>query len=162
MKTNLSNSTVGSCALEFDPQWNVSSDSKIGASPVPVKILIAEDNSFMRLRIRQLLEKHPDWEVCGEAHNGEEVLRLTDELTPDIVVMDFLMPEMNGLLAGRKLAEREVHIPILLFTLYISRGLAEEAKNAGLSGAVSKLSSAQLVEGVEALLRGHTYFPLTA
>jgi DNA-binding NarL/FixJ family response regulator len=162
MKTNSMNSTFGSCALNFDQQWSGLSDSNIGASPVPTKILVVEDNSFMRLRIRQLLEKHPDWEVCGEAHDGEEAIRLAEELNPDIVVMDFLMPEMNGLLAARKLTEREPRIPVLLFTLYISRGLAEEARHAGLSGAVSKLSSSQLVEGVEALLRGHTYFPLSA
>ncbi|HZQ67360.1 MAG TPA: response regulator transcription factor [Terriglobales bacterium] len=162
MKPNSFDMSIGSCALDFDQQWNGLSDSKIGASPVPTKILIVEDNSFMRLRIRQLLQKHPDWEVCGEAHNGEEAIRLTEELNPDVVVMDFLMPEMNGLAAARKLNEREPRIPVLLFTLYISPGLAEEAKNAGLRGAVSKLSSGQLVEGVEALLRGHTYFPLSA
>ena len=154
--------TIGNCALSLDQEWTAASDSKIGASPVPTKILVAEDNSFMRSRIRQLLEKHPDWEVCGEAHNGEEVLRLTEELNPDVVVMDFLMPEMNGLLAARKLSERDINTPVLLFTLYISRGLAEEARKAGLRGAVSKLSSAQLVEGVEAILRGHTYFPVSA
>lgn len=162
MKTNAMNSTFGSCALEFDQQWSGLSDSKIGASPVPTKILVAEDNSFMRQRIRQLLERQPDWEICGEAHDGEEAIRLATELNPDIVVMDFLMPEMNGLLAARKLVEKEPRVPVLLFTLYISRGLAQEARNAGLSGAVSKLSSSQLVEGVQALLKGRTYFPLSA
>jgi DNA-binding NarL/FixJ family response regulator len=87
---------------------------------------------------------------------------LAEELNPDVVIMDFLMPEMNGLAAARKLAERWPQVPILLFTLYISKGLAQEAKKAGLSGAVSKLSSNQLIEGIEALLRGHTYFPLSA
>jgi len=162
MKTNTLASTFGSCALDFDQQWTGLSDSRIGISPVPTKILIAEDNSFMRLRIRQLLQKNPDWEVCGEAHDGEEAVRLAEELNPDIIVMDFLMPEMNGLVAARKLTEREPRIPVLLFTLYISKGLAEEARHAGLSGAVSKLSSSQLVEGVEALLRGQTYFPQSA
>ena len=162
MKTISLPSTLGSCALDVDQQWTGLSDSKIGVRPVPAKILIAEDNSFMRLRIRQLLEKHSDWEICGEAHDGEEAIRLAEELSPDIVVMDFLMPEMNGVLAARKLAEREPGIPVLLFTLYISRALAQEARNAGLSGAVSKLSSNQLVEGVEALLKGQTYFPLSA
>ena len=162
MKTNLISPTFGSCALSFDQQWSGLSDSEIGASPVAAKILIAEDNSFMRLRIRQLLERHPDWEICGEAHDGEEAIRLAEELNPDIVVMDFLMPEMNGLMAARKVTEREPRIPVLLFTLYISRGLAEEARSAGLSGAVSKLSSSQLVQGVEALLKGQTYFPLSA
>ena len=162
MKIDAMNSTLGSCALAFDQQWSGLSGSKIGTSPVPTKILIAEDNSFMRQRIRQLLEKQPDWEICGEAHDGEQAVRLAEELNPDIVVMDFLMPEMNGLVAARKLAERDPHVPVLLFTLYISRGLAEEARNAGLSGAVSKLSSSQLVEGVQALLKGRTYFPLSA
>src|SRR5512143_3143987 len=162
MKTNSMSSTFGSCAMDFDQQWSGLSDSEIGACPVPTKILIAEDNSFMLQRIRQLLEKQPDWEICGEAHDGEEAVRLAEELNPDIVVMDFLMPEMNGLVAARKLAEREPRVPVLLFTLYISRGLAEEARNAGLSGAVSKLSSSQLVEGVQALIRGRTYFPLSA
>ena len=79
----------------------------------PVRILIADDSPFVRRAIRFLLEANPGWEVCGEAANGQEALDRAMKLTPDIIILDLVMPVMNGLQAARRMA---VAVPLSRFT----------------------------------------------
>jgi chemotaxis response regulator CheB len=62
--------------------------------------LIVDDDATIRLLLRRLLEKHPDWQVCGEAGNGMEAIEKIDQFESDVVVMDLAMPVMTGLQAG--------------------------------------------------------------
>jgi two-component system, NarL family, nitrate/nitrite response regulator NarL len=67
------------------------------------RILIADDHEVVRAGVRSLLEGRPDYEVCGEAVNGRQVVALAQQLKPDIVIMDVTMPELNGLEAARQI-----------------------------------------------------------
>ena len=128
---------------------------------MPARILIADDNALVRQQVRNLLGRHPDWEICGEAVDGRDAVNKARELNPDVIVLDFAMPEMNGLQSAWEIARLSPSTPILLFCMFLSNQLVEVAqKNAGIRGAVSKADVIRdLVQGVEALLRRETFFP---
>jgi len=67
------------------------------------RILIVDDSALMRSTVRKLLEDHPDWVVCGEAENGSDGVEKAEHLRPDLVVMDIVMPVLNGIEASRLL-----------------------------------------------------------
>lgn len=126
---------------------------------MPTRILIADDDTTIRLLLRRLLERQPDWQVCGEAGNGVEAIEKVELLQPDVLVMDLSMPVMTGLQAAPKIVRAHPHLPMLLISVQeVSRQLAREARKAGYSGAVTKSSGTEVLKGVEALLRHETFF----
>jgi DNA-binding NarL/FixJ family response regulator len=124
-----------------------------------VRILVVDDNAAIRHYLRSILERNENWRVCDEARNGEEAVHTVRKVRPDIVVLDFQMPGMNGLDAARIISQLTPETPILMLTLYLSRQLAEEARKAGVRGACAKTDMGSVVSGVSALLRQETYFP---
>jgi two-component system, NarL family, nitrate/nitrite response regulator NarL len=127
--------------------------------PVPIRILIADDDPHIRLLLRRLLEKQQDWQVCGEASNGVEAIEGVDHLAPDIVVMDLAMPVMNGLQAAPQIMRTHPKLPMLLISVQeVSKQLAWEARNAGYRGAVTKSGGDEVLKGIEALLRHDMFF----
>ncbi len=124
-----------------------------------IRILVVDDNPSVRRYLRGVLEQHDNWHVCDEARNGREAVDRYRKIQPDVIVLDFQMPEMNGLDAARAIAQHSPEIPILIVTLYLSRQLSEEAKKAGARGACAKTDVSSVVDGVGALLRQETYFP---
>lgn len=102
------------------------------------KILIADDNESLRLALREVLSKQQGWTVCGEATNGRSAVSLALELKPDIVILDFLMPLMNGLAAATEIAKQAPELPIVLYTMHMSTQLEREAKRVGVKKVVSK------------------------
>lgn len=126
------------------------------------RILIVDDSPLVRKRLRDLLQRHLDWEVCGEFGDDVDVVQKAKELSPDIIVLDLFMPGTDGLQTARRIGRMLPDIPILMFTMHSSRQLLAEAKNAGIRGVVSKSDSAHVVEGLEALLRNETYFAAPA
>jgi len=69
---------------------------------LPFRILIADDHSAVRSVLRALIESHADWQVCGEAVNGFEAVVKTEELKPDLLVLDMAMPIMDGIRSGAR------------------------------------------------------------
>lgn len=124
-----------------------------------LRILVADDNPQVRNFLRRALEDNEDWKVCCEARNGQEVVDQIQEGKPDIVVLDFLMPEMNGLDAARAVSTVWPRVPVLMVTLYLSKQLAAAARKAGIRGACAKTDIQCLIRGVKALVRGETFFP---
>ena len=122
------------------------------------RILIADDSQIIRQCLGRLLCTHRGWEVCGEAKDGEEAVQKVQELTPDVVVLDFLMPRKNGLEAAREIGKLSPRIPILLCTLSITPELVDLSRRAGVSGTLSKNNMNKVFAGIETLLRGHTFF----
>ena len=122
------------------------------------RILIADDNPHMRQVLRNVIEQNPDWEICGEAVDGKDAIQKVQQLSPDLVVMDFLMPGVNGLEAAREINRMAPTVPILMCTMYLSRQLTEILKTAGCRGAVAKSGADQLARGMQALLRRETFF----
>ena len=87
---------------------------------LPARILIADDNALVRQQVRNLLGRHPDWEICGEAVDGRDAVNKARELNPDVIVLDFAMPEMNGLQSAWEIARLSPSTPILLFSMFLS------------------------------------------
>jgi DNA-binding NarL/FixJ family response regulator len=122
------------------------------------RILIVDDSALLRKQLRRLLQQNPEWEVCGESENGRDAVRKMRELNPDLIVMDFAMPQMNGVEAAREITRSHPTVPILMFTMYMSSQLVDEAKGSGIRGAVDKNEAGKVVKGIEALLRGESFF----
>ena len=122
------------------------------------RILIADDSQPVRCGLRTLLGLNSDWQVCGEAVDGADAVEKAQQLAPDLILMDFSMPQMDGVEAARKIAESGTDIPILLFTLNLSPQLVRLARNAGLRGAISKSEISKLPYAIKALQRGETFF----
>jgi DNA-binding NarL/FixJ family response regulator len=127
--------------------------------PLPVRILLADDDLTIRMLIRRLLESNPDWEVCGEAGDGMDAVHKVMQLRPDLVILDLSMPKMNGLDSGREIARLRPSLPMLLVTVQRIEGPAiTDIFEAGFKGAVTKENGAEVVRGVEALLSGEFFF----
>ena len=124
-----------------------------------IRILVADDHPEVRRYLRGVLEQHSDWRVCDEARNGQEAVEKFRRVRPDLVVLDFQMPEMNGLDAARIITQLSPGTPILMVTLYLSKQLSEEARKVGIRGACAKTDIGRVVDAVGALLREETYFP---
>jgi DNA-binding NarL/FixJ family response regulator len=118
-----------------------------------VRILIADDSPLVRKSIRHLLESNAGWEVCGEAANGQEALDNAMKLQPDIIVLDLVMPVMDGLQAARKMAVIAPRTPTVMLTMHYSSQLASEATQAGIQSVLSKSESHALISTIENLLR---------
>ena len=124
-----------------------------------VRILVADDNPAVRRYLRGLLEQQVDWLVCDEVSNGQEAVERVQQAKPDLIVLDFQMPGMNGLDAARRIADLSPKTPILMVTIHLSKQLSEEARKVGIRGACAKTDISSVVEAVGALLREETYFP---
>jgi DNA-binding NarL/FixJ family response regulator len=125
---------------------------------MPARIVIADDNPVVRQCVGKLLGSHTDWRICGEAANGEQAVRLAKELTPDVLVIDFVMPGINGLEAAREIARVSPGTAIVLCTIYLSPQLIDLARAAGIAGAIGKSDLGRMVICIEALLRGDPFF----
>lgn len=123
------------------------------------RILVVDDNPSVRRYLRGVLEQQEGWLVCDEARNGQEAIERFRVIRPDVVVLDFQMPEMNGLDAARIIAQMSPETPILMVTLYLSKQLSEEARKVGIRGTCAKTDIGCVVDAVGALLREETYFP---
>jgi DNA-binding NarL/FixJ family response regulator len=122
------------------------------------RILIADDNTKVRTALRHLLELNGEWTVCAEAVDGGEAVERARESSPDVVILDFQMPVMNGLQAAQEIAKVAPDVPVLLCTAHLSSNLVDEAQRVGLNGAVSKSRPIDILSGISALLRHEPYF----
>lgn len=130
-------------------------------SPAEIaRVVIADDHDIVREGIRRILTRlRPQWDICGEAGNGEEAVQLAGNLKPDIVVLDVTMPVMTGLEAARQIARLNLGCRILIFTVHDSDWIKTEIRNAGAQGYVQKSQVARdLVTAIERLLDGGTFF----
>jgi DNA-binding NarL/FixJ family response regulator len=131
-----------------------------GTAKATARILVADDSPLVRQQLRAVLEMKPDWEVCGEAADGHEAVEKAKLLQPDVVILDFSMPMMNGLQAAKEISRQFPEMPLLLFTIFLSRQLVEEARKQGFRGAVAKSDvSHGLLLAIEALLDNKESFP---
>jgi len=125
-----------------------------------IRILLVDDNPAVRRYLRAILEQQESWQVCGEARSGAEALHQVLEAPPDLVVLDYQMPDLNGVDVAKQISELFPKIPILMVTLHLSRHLADAAREAGIRGACAKQDIGSVVEAVDVLLHDRTYFPV--
>jgi two-component system, NarL family, response regulator DegU len=123
-----------------------------------VRIFLVDDNPTMRAQLRSVLEKRQDWKVVGEAEDGRGAIETWGDHAPSVTVMDFVMPVMSGLEAGRNLSKWHPESPVLMVTIDPSPQLEEEARKAGIKGLVQKADVRSLLQAIEILLQGGTYF----
>jgi two-component system nitrate/nitrite response regulator NarL len=125
----------------------------------PLRILIADDHQSVRVLLRNILESVPEWVVCGEASNGAAVVVSAQRLHPDVIVMDLVMPECNGLEATRQVLRTEPQARVVLTTLHEFPSFAEEARRVGACGCFFKAESGrQLIPAVRAAAERRPFF----
>jgi DNA-binding NarL/FixJ family response regulator len=116
-------------------------------------ILIVDDSPQIRNMVRLWLESEDRFEVCGEAGDGVEGIEKALELNSDLIVLDLLMPRMNGLQAATALQSAMPEVPIILFTLFPDSELANQARNVGVASVLSKMDNmSTLCDEVEKLV----------
>lgn len=124
------------------------------------RILIVDDHEVVREGLKSHLAKsRADWEICGEATDGDQVTQLARDLRPDVVILDISMPRMSGLEASLRMRKAGLTIPVLIFTTHDSRQLAAEVRQAGAQGYVLKSQAVRhLVLAIDTILAGGTFF----
>ncbi|TLM98848.1 response regulator transcription factor, partial [bacterium] len=119
-----------------------------------IKILLVDDQALFREGLRTLLSVKPDFEVVGEASNGEEALRLVAQQRPNIVLMDLRMPIMDGMTATRRLRELYPDTKVIVLTTFDDDEDIFEGMRAGAVGYLLKdVSSEKLFEAIHATIR---------
>jgi DNA-binding NarL/FixJ family response regulator len=121
-----------------------------------IRILVANDSEVVRRGIRQLLRQRKDWEVCGEAVDGQDAVAKARQLDPDVVVLDIAMPVMNGIDAAKQIRKERPNTAIVLCSMYFDTQLASIARDVGIMALLSKSNVGQVVKGVEVGLRGES------
>lgn len=117
------------------------------------QILLADDNQVILQLLRRLVESHAGWQVCGEAATGQEALARAIELRPDLLVLDFAMPGLNGLQVAEQISRACPNLPIILHTIHDFPEMIAEAKRVGIREVVSKGdTAARLLDTMESLL----------
>ncbi|HFD04520.1 MAG TPA: response regulator [Firmicutes bacterium] len=117
------------------------------------RVLIVDDALFMRRMLRDILEKN-GYIVCGEASNGREAVEKYQELNPDLVTMDIIMPDMSGIDAVKEIMSIDSNARILMVSAMGQQSLVVEAIQAGAKDYVVKpFQAARVIEAVERILR---------
>lgn len=120
-----------------------------------IQIVIADDHLVVRDGLRGMLESQPDFELVGEAANGEEAVRLALKLEPDVVLLDLRMPVMDGVTAIREIKKRNPAVHVLVLTTYDSDADILPAIEAGATGYLLKdTSREELYRAIRAAARG--------
>ena len=123
------------------------------------RILIADDHDVVREGLRRLLEAQPDCEVVAEARNGKDAITKALETKPDIAVLDYSLPLVNGAEATRQIRSRLPKTEVLIFTMHDDEAIVENLLRAGARGYVLKSdANGQLLDAIDALAGHKTYF----
>ena len=124
-----------------------------------MRLLIVDDHEVVRRGVRSLLLEHADYEVCGEAVDGQDALDKARELKPDVIVMDVSMPRLNGLEATRQVRSILPDCEVLILSQHENSEMARQALKAGARGYVVKRSiSKDLLAAVSKACRREYFF----
>jgi len=116
------------------------------------RFLIVDDSEAVRKGVRAVLLAKPDWEVCGECADGLTAVEMFRKLPPSLVILDFRLPDIDGLEVARRMAEISPSVPIVMFTQHASPVLEKLAKDVGIKAVVSKTEAFAMVGVIESLL----------
>jgi DNA-binding NarL/FixJ family response regulator len=121
----------------------------------PLRILLADDHPVVRQGLKTFLDLQPDMEVAGEAATGAEAVARAEELRPDVVLLDLVMPDLGGIEAARRIREVSPETKVIVLTSYAEDENVIPALKAGASGYVLKdVEPAELADGVRRVHRG--------
>ncbi len=119
------------------------------------RFLIVDDSELVRQGLRAVLQANPNWEVCGEAADGLAGVEMLKTVQPNVVILDFQMPGINGLETARRMAAIAPTVPIVLFTQHASAELEQHAREVGIRSVVSKTDAFAMIGIIETLLGQH-------
>jgi two-component system, NarL family, response regulator NreC len=123
-----------------------------------LRIILADDHSLIREALSLLINAQSEMEVIGEADNGRSAVLLTQQLQPDLVLMDVTMPELSGLDATKELRGTHQEVKILALTRHASSAYLQSMLQAGANGyALKQSTSGELMRGIHAVIAGQTY-----
>ena len=125
-----------------------------------IRVLLADDQSILADGIKSVLSTCPDLEVVGIAADGFEALTMTERCSPDVVLMDIRMPNMNGVIATQEIKRRRPEVKVLILTTFDDSDYILNAINNGASGYLLKdTSSAALIDAIKNAYEGDTILP---
>ncbi len=123
-----------------------------------IQIILAEDHRITREGLVNMLKDQPDMEVVGEAGNGREAIRLARELSPDLVIMDVTMPDLNGIDSTRIITSSPKNVKVIALSMYSDKQFVQGMMQAGASGYLLKdCAFNELAHAVRAVFKGDTY-----
>ncbi len=124
----------------------------------PIRILLVDDHALVRAGLRALLEKITGVEIVGEAGNGREALSQIEQLHPELVLMDIMMPELNGLDATARAISKFPDTRIIILSMNVTHEVVLQTLQAGASGYLLKnISPTELELAIKAVMRGEMY-----
>ena len=127
-------------------------------APTALRVLVADDHPVVLAGIRALLNRNPGIEIIGEAHDGRTALQMAIELQPSILVLDFSMPDLNGVEVTKRLLAERPHSKVIVLTVHEDRSYLRKLIEAGAVGYVLKRSAADdLLRAIQAVAAGGVY-----
>jgi DNA-binding NarL/FixJ family response regulator len=125
---------------------------------MPLTLMLADDHQIVRQGLRAVLRTEPDFQLIGEAADGIEAVRLAERLRPDVLVLDLILPGLNGLEVARQVARRVPRTRIVVLSMHAEEGYVLEALSTGAMAYVLKEASAEeLVKAIRAAAAGRRY-----
>ena len=123
------------------------------------KVLVADDHGVVRKGLQFLLQTDPSIEVVGEACDGREAVRLTEQLSPDVVVMDITMPQLNGIDAASQIVKRDPNVGVIMLSMHCDETFLVRALAAGAQGYLLKdCAEADLLQAVRSVASKKLFF----
>jgi DNA-binding NarL/FixJ family response regulator len=124
----------------------------------PIRILLADDHPVVRDGLRALLGREPDMTIVAEAADGREAVRLAEEQSPDVVIMDLGMPIMNGIEATRRIVATSPHTAVVILSMHQDESYVLGSLNAGAKGYLLKDSMRkEVIEAIRAVSQGRSF-----
>jgi two-component system, NarL family, response regulator NreC len=131
-----------------------------GARGYSLRILVVDDHETVRRGVCSILESRKDVEICGEAAKGQDAIEKASQLTPDLIILDVTMPELDGFAAARQIRTFQPEVPIIMLSMHDGQQIAREAQRVGAQGFVSKSAAGHvLLKAVDIVLQGQNFFP---
>lgn len=125
---------------------------------MPIRVLLADDHKMIRHGLRSLIKVEKEMEVIAEAADGQSAVRSASKLSPDVVVMDIGMPDLNGIEATRQITTRKQHVKVIGLSMHSDRRYVSQMLKAGASGYLHKDDAfEELADAIRTVMKGHTY-----
>ncbi|HEX2535495.1 MAG TPA: response regulator transcription factor [Chitinophagaceae bacterium] len=126
---------------------------------IPIRIVLADDHEIFRDGFRVMLKKQPSVELIGEAENGEELIQITRQTNPDVIITDIKMPRLDGIEATRRLCQEFPHIGIIALSMFDEENLIIDMLEAGAKGYLLKNTHKDdILNAIQAVYRDQTYY----
>ncbi len=125
----------------------------------PIKLIIADDHEILANGIASMLGKNPEFEICGTATNGREVLRMLQSQKVDLVILDMNMPELNGIETTIEIKAKFPDTKVLILSMFDREGYIQNALDVGVDGYVLKnVNEKEIDSAIYRIMNGKTYF----